>query len=71
MVGNPIDCNCDMNWFSKWINSTTTPSGIRLVKDFRDVTCFGGERDGVPVYKLHEEMMGCLPLPGLVQLRSV
>ena len=61
LSGNPIECNCDMFWFVEWLNTTYYPSGPRIVKDYRDVKCVGGEWDGVEVNKLSKEQMGCLP----------
>ena len=61
LSGNPIDCNCDMFWFAKWLNTTKGPSGPRIVKDFQDIRCVGGEWDGTWVYELTQEQMGCLP----------
>ena len=54
LSGNPIDCNCDMFWFVKWLNTT-------VVKDWQDVRCVGGDLDGAWVYELTQEQMGCLP----------
>ena len=54
LSGNPIDCNCDMFWFIKWLNTT-------VVKDWQDVRCVGGDWDGAWVYELTQEQMGCLP----------
>ena len=59
--GNPIDCNCDMFWFVEWLNTTYFPSGPRIVKDYRDIKCDGGDWNGAEVYKLSKEQMGCLP----------
>ena len=55
LSGNPIDCNCDMFWFVKWLNTS-------VVKDFQDIRCAGGEWDGAWVYELTQEQMGCLPI---------
>ena len=63
LAGNPIDCNCDMIWFAKWVNYTTTCTGGRVVKDYQDIKCSGGEWDGKAVYKVDEKMMGCIPFP--------
>ena len=63
LAGNPIDCNCDMMWFAQWLNSTATPSGVRIVKDYKGIKCFGGEWDGVTVSDLDERAMGCIPFP--------
>ena len=54
LSGNPIDCNCDMFWFVKWLNTT-------VVKDSQDITCVGGEWDGTQVYELTREQMRCIP----------
>ena len=54
LSGNPIDCNCDMFWFVKWLNTS-------VVKDSQDIRCVGGEWDGAWVYELTQEQMGCLP----------
>ena len=59
--GNPINCNCDMFWFAEWLNTTYYPSGPRIVKDYRDIKCVGGEWNGAEVYRLSKEQMGCLP----------
>ena len=53
LSGNPIDCNCDMFWFAKWLNTT-------VVKDFEDIRCVGGEWNGALVYRLTQEQMGCI-----------
>ena len=63
LAGNPINCNCDMIWFAEWINATT-PSGVRIVKDYQDIKCSGGEWDDVLVYQVDGTKMGCLPFPG-------
>ena len=55
LSGNPIECNCDMFWFAKWLNTT-------VVKDSQDVRCDGGEWDGTQVYRLTLDQMGCLPI---------
>ena len=55
LSGNPIDCNYDMFWFAKWLNTT-------VVKDSQEVRCVGGEWDGTQVYRLTQEQMGCLPI---------
>ena len=60
LSGNPIDCNCDMFWFVKWLNTTKGSSGPRIVKDIQDIRCVGGEWDGELVYKLTQEQMSCL-----------
>ena len=60
LSGNPIECNCDMFWFAKWLNTTKGPSGPRIVKDLQDIRCDGGEWHGAQVYKLTQEQMGCL-----------
>ena len=54
LSGNPIECNCDMFWFAKWLNTT-------IVIDSQDVRCAGGDWDGTQVYRLTQEQMGCLP----------
>ena len=54
LSGNPIDCNCDMFWFVKWLNTS-------IVKDSQDIRCVGGEFDGMWVYELTREQMGCIP----------
>ena len=61
LSGNPIECNCDMFWFAKLLNTTKGPSGPRIVKDSQDIRCVSGEWDGTQVYKLTQEQMGCLP----------
>ena len=53
LSGNPIDCNCNMFWFVKWLNTT-------IVKDSQDIRCAGGEWDGAQVYELTREQMGCV-----------
>ena len=55
LSGNPIDCNCDMFWFVKWLNTT-------VVKDSQDIRCVGGDWGGIWVYELTQEQMGCLPI---------
>ena len=62
LSGNPIDCNCDMFWFAKWLNTTNGPFGPRIVKDHQDIRCAGGEWDGTQVYRLTQGQMGCLPI---------
>ena len=57
LAGNPIDCNCQMLWFANWLN-TTEP---RIVKDYKQILCVGGEWNGTQVYKLNAEQMGCQP----------
>ena len=60
LSGNPIDCNRNMFWFAKWLNTTKGPSGPRIVKDSQDIRCVGGEWDGTLVYELTQEQMGCI-----------
>ena len=59
---NPIECTCYTLWFSDWLINFTTPSGERIIQDYKDVTCFGGEWDGIPVYKLDPIVMECYPV---------
>ena len=61
LSGNPINCNCDMFWFAEWLNTTLYTTGPRIVKDYRDIRCVGGEWNGLQVYKLSKEQMGCFP----------
>ena len=63
LAGNPIECNCDMIWFSKLVNSTTTAASMRIVKDYQDINCFGGEWNGIPVYQLDEKSDGMCTFP--------
>ncbi len=58
--GNPVQCDCNMLWLISWLNNTRV-SGQRLVQDYQDVICTGGEWDGIPVYKLNQVKMGCYP----------
>ncbi len=58
--GNPVQCDCDMQWLISWLNSTRV-SGNRLVQDHQDVICTGGKLDGIPVYKLTRVQIGCYP----------
>ena len=60
LSGNPIECNCDMFWFAKWLNTTKCPCGPRILKDQHYVRCVGGEWNGTQVYRLTQEQMGCL-----------
>ncbi len=60
LAGNPVQCDCDMLWLISWFNNTRV-SGKRLVQDYQDVICTGGEFDGTPVYKLDKVKMGCYP----------
>ena len=58
LAGNPIDCNCDMLWFTNWLNATNVR---RMVKDYKRVLCAGGKWNGTQVYKLSAVRMGCYP----------
>ncbi len=58
--GNPVQCDCDMLWLISWLNNTRV-SGQRLVQDYQDVICTGGQWDGIPVYRLDKVKMGCYP----------
>ena len=58
--GNPVVCDCNMLWLISWLNSTRV-SDQRLVQDYTDVICTGGDFDGTPVYKLDKVKMGCYP----------
>ncbi len=58
--GNPVRCDCNMLWLIPWLNSTQV-SGKRLVQDYKDVICSGGQWDGTPVYILDKVRMGCYP----------
>ena len=58
LAGNPIDCNCDMLWFTNWLNATDVR---RIVKDYKWVVCAGGRWNGTQVYKLSAVRMGCYP----------
>ena len=62
LAGNPIDCTCDTLWLTDWLVNFTTPSGEKVVRDYEKVTCYGGEWDGTPVYKLDPVEMGCYPV---------
>ena len=61
VAGNPIECNCDTFWFVNWLTNFTTPSGVRIVKDYMNVTCSGGKWNGTRVHKLDAVKMGCFP----------
>ena len=61
LAGNPIDCNCHMLWFADWLNVTDPHSENRIVKDYQQVVCAGGNSNGTQVYKLSAEQMGCIP----------
>ena len=61
LAGNPIECNCDMLWFADWLNTTDPQSQNRIVKDYRQVLCVGGEWNRNQVYKLNAVEMGCIP----------
>ena len=61
LAGNPIDCNCQMLWFADWLNTTDPHSENRIVKDYKQVVCTGGEWNGTQVYKLNAKQMGCYP----------
>ena len=37
LAGNPIDCNCDMLWFTEFLNTTNPQSGSRVVIDYEKV----------------------------------
>ncbi len=60
LSGNPVQCDCDMLWLIPWLNNTRV-SGQRLVEDYQDVICTGGQWNGIPVYKLDKVKMGCYP----------
>ena len=62
LAGNPIDCTCDSLWLTDWLMNFTTPSGEKVVRDYEKITCYGGEWDGTPVYKLDPVEMGCYPV---------
>ncbi len=59
--GNPVQCDCDMQWLIPWLNSTITSARGRLVQDYKDVICTGDQFNGIPVYKLTRVQMGCYP----------
>ena len=61
LAGNPIDCTCDMLWFSHWLNRTEPQSQNRIVKDYKRVVCAGGRWNGTQVYNLSPVGMGCFP----------
>ena len=61
LAGNPIHCSCEMTWMIGWLKNFTTPSGERVVVDFREITCDRGSMMGRPVYTLNEIDMGCYP----------
>ena len=61
LAGNPIDCNCDMLWFTEFLNRTNPQSGDRIVKDYEKVLCSDGRWNGTQVYKLRAVEMGCFP----------
>ena len=61
LAGNPIDCNCDMLWFARWLNTTEPQSQNRIVRDYDKVMCVGGKWNDMQVYKLNAEQMGCYP----------
>ncbi len=48
-----------MLWLVDWLSNATTPSGKRLVWDYKDVICGYGQEIGTPVYKLNPIKMGC------------
>ena len=72
LSGNPIDCNCTMFWFAEWLNKTVfqnkNVTGPRIVRDYKDIRCVGGEWNEVQVYKLNKEQMGCLPTRSIREL---
>ena len=59
--GNPIECTCDSTWFADWLMNFTAPSGVRVVKDYDEVTCSGGEWNGTAVHEVDAVEMGCFP----------
>ena len=62
IAGNPIECTCDTIWFADWLLNSTTPYGVRIVRDYKNVACFGGEWNGTRVYELNAVKMGCFSL---------
>ncbi len=63
--GNPVECGCDMVWMTAWLAwlaNTTSPSGHRLVQDYKNLICASGTEIGTPVYKLDEIKMKCYPM---------
>ena len=59
LAGNPIECMCDTLWFADWLEHFTTPSGERVVKDYREVKCTSGLGLGTRVYQLDGYEIGC------------
>ena len=59
LEGNVFECGCDMLWMVDWLSNLTTPSGKRLVRDYKDVICKYGQEIGTPVYQLNPVKMGC------------
>ncbi len=57
--GNPVECGCDMIWFSDWLRNTTSQSGNNLVQDYKDIICASGTEIGTPVYMLDKKEMQC------------
>ena len=59
--GNPVHCSCDMNWMITWFENFTTPSGEKIVVDYREITCHSGSMKGRAIYTPSEIDMGCYP----------
>ena len=59
LAGNPIECSCDTLWFADWLEHFATPSGARIIKDYRDVRCASGIGNGTRVYQLDGFILGC------------
>ena len=60
LAGNPIDCSCDASWLAHWLVNFVTPSGVRIIKDYMNVTCSGGSWNGTRVNQLDAMRMGCI-----------
>ncbi len=62
LVGNPVECECDMIWMANWLVNKTTTSGSRLVQDYKNLVCSSPKtKNGTPVYKLDKVKLGCYP----------
>ena len=59
LSGNPFICDCDTIWMSNWLVNFTTTSGSKIVKDYKNITCYSGKMIGTHVYLLNSWEMGC------------